>query len=74
MKWPNTPKFQFKRANIERALIGCSAMLVLLLSVQSRDVNLEPYEEPLEAIEQSQAEGFDKQWQEWTDWNEQYGN
>ena len=55
MKWPNTPKFQFKRANIERALIGCSAMLVLLLSVQSRDVNLEPYEEPLEAIEQSQV-------------------
>lgn len=27
-----------------------------------------------QAIEQSQTEGFDKQWQEWTDWNEQYGN
>ncbi|MBE5800337.1 MAG: hypothetical protein E7321_10385 [Clostridiales bacterium] len=55
MKWPNTPKLRFKRANIERALIGCSAMLVLLLSVQSRDVDLEPYEEPLEEIPQAQV-------------------
>ena len=53
MKWPNTPKLQFKRADIERALIGCSAMLVLLLSVQGRDA--EPYEEPLEDIPQAQA-------------------
>lgn len=50
MKWPKMPKLQFKRANIERALIGCSAMLVLLLSVQSSEVNMEPYEEPLEEI------------------------
>ena len=53
MKWPNMPKFRFKRVNIERALIGCSAMLVLLLSVQDR--NLEPYEEPLEEIPQAQV-------------------
>ncbi|MBQ4264972.1 MAG: GerMN domain-containing protein [Clostridia bacterium] len=50
MKWPNMPKIRIKRANIERALIGCSAMLVLLLSVQSRDAEIEPYEEPLEDI------------------------
>ena len=25
-----------------------------------------------QAIEQSQAEGFDEQWQEWVEWNEQY--
>lgn len=53
MKWPNMPEFRFKRANIERALIGCSAMLVLLLSVQDR--NAEPYEEPMEEIPQAQA-------------------
>ena len=53
MKWPSAPKIRFKRANIERALIGCSAMLVLLLSVQGRD--LEPYEEPLEEIPQAQV-------------------
>ena len=51
MKWPNAPKIRFKRANIERALIGCSAMLVLLLSVQGREA--EPYEEPLEEIPQA---------------------
>ena len=55
MKWPNVPKFRLKRADIERALIGCSAMLVLLLSVQSRDAELEPYEEPLDAIPQAQV-------------------
>ncbi len=54
MKWPNIPRFRFKRADIERALIGCSAMLVLLLSVQSRDTELEPYEEPLDSIPQAQ--------------------
>lgn len=53
MKWPNMRGFRFKRANIERALIGCSAMLVLLLSVQDR--NAEPYEEPLEEIPQAQV-------------------
>ena len=53
MKWPNTPKIRIKRANIERALIGCSAMLVLLLSVQGREA--EPYEEPLEEIPQAQV-------------------
>ena len=55
MKWPNVPKFRVKRADIERALIGCSAMLVLLLSVQNRDAQLEPYEEPLDAIPQAQV-------------------
>ena len=47
MKWP---KIRFKRADVERVLIACSAALVLLLSVQSRNVELEPYEEPLEDI------------------------
>ncbi|MBQ8618962.1 MAG: GerMN domain-containing protein, partial [Clostridia bacterium] len=55
MKWPNMPKLKVKRANIERALIGCSAMLVLLLSVQGSDVNMEPYEEPLEEIPVAQT-------------------
>ena len=55
MKWPNKPKFKFRRADIERALIGCSAMLVLLLSVQNRDIELEPYEEPLDEIPQEQV-------------------
>ena len=55
MKWPRMPKLKFVRANIERALIGCSAMLVLLLSVQGRGADPEPYEEPLEDIPQAQA-------------------
>ncbi|MBR4039759.1 MAG: GerMN domain-containing protein [Clostridia bacterium] len=55
MKRLKMPKIRFKRANIERALIGCSAMLVLLLSVQSRDIETEPYEEPLEDIPPAQA-------------------
>ena len=55
MKWPNVPKLKVKRANIERALIGCSAMLVLLLSVQGSEVNVEPYEEPLEEIPVAQT-------------------
>jgi len=53
MKWSNKPRLQFKRADIERALIGCSAMLVLLLSVQGREA--EPYEEPLDDIPQAQT-------------------
>ena len=55
MKWPKLPKIRFKRVHVERTLIGCSAALVLLLSVQSRNVELEPYEEPLEDIPQAQA-------------------
>lgn len=51
MKWP---KIRFRRADVERVLIGCSAALVLLLSVQSRDVEREPYEEPLEEIPQAE--------------------
>ncbi len=53
MKWPNMPRFRFRRVHVERTLIGCSAALVLLLSVQSRNVELEPYEEPLEEIPQA---------------------
>ena len=44
------PRFRMKRADVERILIASSAALVLLLSVQSRNVEMEPYEEPLEEI------------------------
>ena len=47
MKWP---KINVRRMDVERVLIACSAALVLLLSVQSRNVEFEPYEEPLEEI------------------------
>lgn len=47
MKWP---KIKLRRMDVERVLIACSAALVLLLSVQSRNVDFEPYEEPLEEI------------------------
>ena len=47
MKWP---KVRIRRANVERMLIASSAVLVLLLSVQSRNVEKEPYEELLEEI------------------------
>lgn len=47
MKWP---KVRIRRANVERMLIASSAVLVLLLSVQNRNVEKEPYEEPLEEI------------------------
>lgn len=47
MKWP---KIRIRRADVERVMIACSAVLVLLLSVQSRHVDMEPYEEPLEEI------------------------
>ena len=47
MKWP---KIRIRRADVERVLIASSAMLVLLLSVRSRNVEKEPYEEPLEDI------------------------
>ena len=49
------PEFRFRRVHVERTLIGCSAALVLLLSLQSRNVEREPYEEPLEDIPQAQA-------------------
>ncbi|MBQ6858619.1 MAG: GerMN domain-containing protein [Clostridia bacterium] len=52
MKWP---KIRIKRANVERALICSSAVLVLLLSVSSRIAEPEPYEEPLEEIPQEEA-------------------
>lgn len=47
MKWP---KLKIRRVDAERILIACSAALVLLLSVQNRGVEQEPYEEPLEDI------------------------
>ena len=47
MKWP---KINVRRMDVERVLIACSAALVLLLSVQNRNVEFEPYEEPLEEI------------------------
>ena len=47
MKWP---KIRIRRADVERVLIASSAVLVLLLSVQSRNVEQEPYEELLEDI------------------------
>jgi len=49
VKLPNL-KIKIKRADIERILIASSAALVLLLSVQSRNVEMEPYEEPLEEM------------------------
>ena len=48
MKWP---KIKLRRADVERALIACSAALVLFLSVRGGR-NSEPYEEPLEDIPQ----------------------
>ena len=51
MKWP---KIRIKRANVEHALIASSAALVLLLSVSSRKVETEMYEEPLESIPQAE--------------------
>ena len=51
MKWP---KIRIKRANVERVLIASSAALVLLLSVSSRKVETEMYEEPLESIPQAE--------------------
>ena len=44
------PKIRIRRADVERVLIACSAVLVLLLSVQSQNVDMEPYEERLEEI------------------------
>lgn len=55
MKWPKMPEIRFRRVHVERTLIGCSAALVLLLSLQSRNAEREPYEEPLEDIPQAQA-------------------
>ena len=49
------PRIKMKRADVERILIASSAALVLLLSVQSRNVELEPYEEPLEEIPVEEA-------------------
>lgn len=51
MKWP---KIKLRRADVERALIACSAALVLLLSVRSGRED-EPYEEPLETIQQGEV-------------------
>lgn len=55
MKWPKMPKIRLKRVHVERTLIASSAALVLLLSVSSRNVETEPYEEPLDSIPQAQA-------------------
>lgn len=47
MKWP---KLRLRRLDVERVLIACSAALVLLLSIQNRGMEAEPFEEPLEDI------------------------
>lgn len=52
MKWP---KIRFRRPDVERVLIACSAVLVLLLSVSGRGTETEPYEEPLDDIPQSEV-------------------
>ena len=52
MKWP---KIRIRRADVERVLIASSAVMVLLLSVQSHNVEMEPYEEPLEEIPVSEV-------------------
>jgi len=52
MKWP---KIRIKRMDVERMLIGCSAALVLLLSVSGRNTEKEPYEERLEEIPQGEV-------------------
>ena len=52
MKWP---KIKIGRADVERMLIGCSAALVLLLSVSGRNTETEPYEERLEEIPQGEV-------------------
>lgn len=41
--------------DVERVLIACSAALVLLLSIQNRGMESEPYEVPLEEIPQSEV-------------------
>ena len=55
MKWPKMPKVKFRRVDLERVLITCSAALVVLLSFRSGNVDPEPYEERLEEIPQAQA-------------------
>ena len=55
MKWPKMPKVKFRRVDLERVLITCSAALVVLLSFRSGNVEPEPYEERLEEIPQVQA-------------------
>lgn len=52
MKWP---KLKLRRMDVERVLIACSAALVLLLSIQNRGTQSEPYEEPLEDIPQGEV-------------------
>ena len=52
MKWP---KIKIKRADVEHVLIASSAVLVLLLSVSSRNADTEKYEEPLESIPQAEV-------------------
>ena len=52
MKWP---KIRISRMDAERMLIGCSAALVLLLSVSGRNPEKEPYEERLEEIPQGEV-------------------
>jgi len=52
MTWP---KIRFRRVDIERVLIVSSAALVLVLSVSSRKIEMEPYEERLEEIPRAAA-------------------
>lgn len=54
MKWPKL-RLKLRRMDVERVLIACSAALVLLLSIQNRGMESEPYEEPLEDIPQSEV-------------------
>ena len=58
MKWP---KLKIRRVDAERILIACSAALVLLLSVQNRGMEQEPYEEPLEDIPTASLPQMDMQ-------------
>jgi len=55
MKWPKMPKVKFRRVDLERVLITCSAALVVLLSFKSGNVDPEPYEERLEDIPQAEV-------------------
>ena len=52
MKWPT---IRFKRVDVERVLIACSAALVVMLSVSGRGTQTEPYEEPLDQIPHSEV-------------------
>ena len=54
MKWPKI-RIRIRRADAERVLIACSAVLVLALSVTGRGGDTEMYEEPLDDLPVSEA-------------------